>query len=391
MIRVLLVFLFYLALFTASVFFAMQQPGSANLSYGGTEISVNLVRFVIGIFILLPLIYLFFKLIGLLFNAPKLLQNKMSSRRFNKSLADTQQGLSKYVRGDWEQSEKLLVRGANDESASAINYIWAANAAHKRGAFTERDDHLTSAKNVNPDETSTLEILQAELLLEQNMPEQALASLSKHSDAIRTNPKIAGLFANAYEQLQDWGKLSEILPQLKNTKNLDENTFARAKKSALKGLLHEPQQCAEELGSKFKDSLLEDGELTVDYVSALHSQGKHKLAESVAASALNKHWCTKLVQQYGLIEFKDPGAALAKAEKWAEKHTDDEFLYLTLGRICKKAQLWGKAKAYLESSLSRKPLAETYSELASLHEQLDEHEEAHRCAKKGLTIATSKL
>ena len=83
----------------------------------------------------------------------------------------------------------------------------------------------------------------------------------------------------------------------------------------------------------------------------------------------------------------DAVQALNKVEKWAEHHTDDTYLYLTLGRICNKAQLWGKAKAYFESSLSRKPLAETYAELAALHEQLNEMDEAHRCAKKGLKIA----
>ena len=65
-----------------------------------------------------------------------------------------------------------------------------------------------------------------------------------------------------------------------------------------------------------------------------------------------------------------------------------KFMLVTLGRICNKAQLWGKAKAYFESSLTRKPLAETYAELAALHEQLDELEDAHKCAKKGLKLAT---
>jgi len=177
---------------------------------------------------------------------------------------------------------------------------------------------------------------------------------------------------------------------LKHVKSLDKQTFSRAEKLALGGLLQNPENCAEDLGMKFKESLLTDGDLTVKYVSALRMQGKHELAESVASTALNKQWCEKLAEQYGLIDLKDPSVALNKAEKWAEKHKDDASLHLTLGRICKKAQLWGKAKAYFESSLSRKPLAETYSELASLHEQLNEHEEAHKCSKKGLAVAINR-
>ncbi len=391
MIRALLVFLFFLALFTVSVFFAMQQTGFASLRYGDTEYTVNLVHFVIGIFILLPLLYIFFKLVGLLFNAPKLIHDKMSSRRHNKALKDTQQGLTKFIQGDWTQSEKLLLRGAENSNASAINYIWAARAAHQRGDFTERDTHLAEAKNANPDETAALDVLQAEMLLEQNLPEQALASLSKHSDAIRSNSKIATLFANAYEQLQDWERLASIIPQLKNAKHLDAKLYSHIEKQALKGLLKTQQNNADEIGTKYKDALLADAELTVGYVSVLRQQGKHETAESVASTSLNKNWNSELAHQYGLIEFKDAGAALSKAESWAEQHTDDENLYLSLGRICKQAQLWGKAKAYFESSLSRKPLAEAYAELSSLHEQLDEHDDAHRCAKKGLQVATNKL
>ncbi len=388
MIRALLVFLFFLALFTISVFFAMQQTGFASLRYGDTEYTVNLVHFVIGLFILLPIIYVFFKLVGLLFNAPKFIHDKMRRRRQNKALSDTKQGLTKYIQGDWSESEKLLLRGAKDSNASAINYIWAAQAAHQRGDFTLRDTHLASAKNANPNETTVLDILQAGMLLEQKMPEQALASLSKHNESIRSNPKIAMLFAKAYEQLKDWDKLADIMPQLKNTKNLDRQIYTVIEKQALKGLLNNSQNNADEIGTKHKDALLADSELTVEYVSTLRRQGKHELAESVANAGLKSNWSTELIHEFGLIDFKDPGTTLAKAESWAEKHTDDENLYLSLGRICKKAKLWGKAKAYFESSLSRKPLAETYAELASLHEQLDEHDEANRCAKKGLKLAT---
>ena len=391
MIRALLVFILLLAVFTASVFIVMQAPGFASFTYGDTTYELPLVEFVIGLFVLFTIFYIIIRLFSLIFSAPKRIHSAMDRRRHNKALGDTQQGLTKYVQGDWAQAEKLLLRGADNSSTSAINYIWAARAAHKRGDFPERDAHLASAKKASPNETSALEVLQAELLLEQQMPEQALANLNKHSDAIRSNPKIASLFANAYEQLKDWSKLADIIPQLKNSKKLNEKYFHQVEKQALKGLLSDNQSDAEKIGAKFKDSLLANKELTVEYVSALRKQGKHALAESVAATVLNKNWCSMLVREYGLIDLPDTTQALNNVEKWAEQHTDDAYLYLTSGRICLKAQLWGKAKAYFESSLSRKPLVETYAELAALHEQLGEVDDAQRCTKKGLKIATRSI
>ena len=121
---------------------------------------------------------------------------------------------------------------------------------------------------------------------------------------------------------------------------------------------------------------------------ALRAHGKHETAASLITKTIEQNWNSEMIRQYGLLQFKDPSKALIKAEKWVERHTDDAHLYLTLGRLCKHAQLWGKAKAYLESSLSRKPLAETYAELAALHNQLNEKVEAHRCTQKGLMLAT---
>ncbi|MEJ2114905.1 MAG: heme biosynthesis HemY N-terminal domain-containing protein [Gammaproteobacteria bacterium] len=390
MIRVLLIFIFFLIVFTAAVFFAMKAPGFAVFTYGNTTYELPLVEFVIGLFILFTLFYILLRLFALIFSAPKRIHSAMNKRRQNKAIDKTKQGQTKFTKGDWTQSEKLLLSGANHSSSASVNYIWAARAAHMRGDFTKRDAHLAEAKKSNPDDSSAVDVLHGELLLDQRMPNEALVSLSQYEATIHSNPKIAYLFANAYEQLGDWEKLADMLPQLENSKSISQQNYSRIENETIKGLLQNSQNASnvDEIGAKYRENISADEELTLEYVTALRQQGKHELAETIVSSALAKNWCSKLVRQYGLIELKDPSQALNKAEQWIEKHTNDANLYLTLGRICNKAQLWGKAKAYFESSLTRKPLAETYAELAALHEQLDELEDAHKCAKKGLKLAT---
>jgi HemY protein len=370
----------------------MQAPGFASFTYGETTYELPLVEFVIGLFIFFTVFYIILRLLALLFSAPKRIQSVMENRRQKKALGCTQKGLTKFTQGDWAQSEKLLISGANHSDAAMVNYTWAARAAHMRGNYTERDAHLSEAKLKNPTEQPALDVLRAEFLLDQKMPEQALASLSEHEDEMHSNPKITSLFANAYEQMGNWNKLADIIPLLKSSKNISQQTFSDIENKTIQGLLDSSHNASnvDEIGTKYRDSILNNEILTLNYVSALQQQGKHELAESITTDAINNNWSSKLVRQYGLINFKDPSQALNKAEKWVNQHTNDEYLYLTLGRICNKAQLWGKAKAYFESSLSRKPLAETYSELAALHEQLDEMEDAHKCAKKGLKLATRR-
>ena len=46
---------------------------------------------------------------------------------------------------------------------------------------------------------------------------------------------------------------------------------------------------------------------------------------------------------------------LERAENWLAQHPRDAVLLLTLGRLCAHQGLWGKARSYLEASLSIEP------------------------------------
>ena len=63
---------------------------------------------------------------------------------------------------------------------------------------------------------------------------------------------------------------------------------------------------------------------------------------------------------------------IAQAEKWLEHHPRDGALLLTLGRLCRQQQLWGKARSYLEAALAVAPSRAAHVELAQLLDQLEE-------------------
>ncbi len=374
----------------------MQEPGFALFSYGDLSIEVPLVNFTIGLFVVIAILYALSKMFSFLFNAPARIQSATLRRKQSKALNDTKEGLTKYIVGDWGKSEKLLLRGVSNTDKACVNYIWAARSAHFSGDYDARDKHLGEAKNCSSNAKAAFNILQAELLLDQGLPEQALASLNQHINEIRSNPKIAKLVLTAYLELNDWKKISEILPDIKSSKILDKHAIECIKKQTALGLLNRYKQNdsslkLESISSQFEDIIFSNSDLTISYIEALRAKVNYEKASSIITKSIEQHWNSELIRQYGLLHFKDPSKALSKAEKWTEHHRDDAHLYLTLGRLCKHAKLWGKAKAYFESSLSRKPLAETYAELARLHEQLNETDDAYQCTKKGLKLATKAV
>lgn len=393
MLRILLPFILFLILFAGIVLYVMQVPGLAIFTYGDITVELTLVGFVIGTCIGFAVLYLLLRLLGLAMNAPARIQTARSRHRQRNAARDTSRGLTRFASGDWAQSEKLLVRGAAHTHSTHINYLWAANAAQQSGNYEMRDRHLEQARKYMPGKQAALDILHAEFLQQQGLPEQVLACVEPHSGEISSNSKIASLFAGAYEQLQDWQQLARIIPDLKKNSNFDSGALARIQKNTVQGLLiaignGETAEDIEHLGARFSEVLVADDALAIAYVEALRVQGRHRAAATWAIDTLNRHWSPGLIRQYGLLEPADTTQALHQAEQWVTQHGEDAHLHLALGRLCKLAQLWGKAKTYLESSLSLEPLAETCAELAALHERLDETEAAHRYAKKGLDLAT---
>ncbi|MBP7080177.1 MAG: heme biosynthesis protein HemY, partial [Rhodocyclaceae bacterium] len=79
-----------------------------------------------------------------------------------------------------------------------------------------------------------------------------------------------------------------------------------------------------------------------------------------------------LIELYAECRGADATGRLSRAEKWLRLHPQDDVLLLVLGRLCVEQQLWGKAKSFLEASLSIRETRNANSELARLHEQLGE-------------------
>ena len=400
MLRIFLVFVLFLTVFAGVIFYLLQQPGFVNISYGSSSTEIKLVDFVAALFLAIPLLYLLIRIINYIFSTPKRIQAANVKRKQNKRLDDTKDGMTKFILGDWPGAEKLLLRAAEtsvqnknqkieDGSTACMNYIWAARAAHESADYSRRDQYLDKAKGCGVEEQSAFNVLQAELLLDQGLAEQALATLNQESDQLRNNAKIAGLYTKAYAKLQAWDKLAEILPEIFKNKQFPAEDLEQIQQQVAYGLIKQNQndiQAIEQIGSTFNNVITADLKLTNTYINVLREHKSYNTAEAFTAKALDTKWDSELVRLYGLLAPDEAGKILSKAEKWLTQHNDDANLYLTLGRLCKRAQLWGKAKTYLETSIKLKPQSEAYAELTFLHERLNETDAAQKCAKKCLEL-----
>ena len=109
-------------------------------------------------------------------------------------------------------------------------------------------------------------------------------------------------------------------------------------------------------------------------------------AREILEKALAAEWSSRLVALYGqLPEGLNAGARaeearvrIERAERWLLEHERDPDLLAVLGRLCARAELWGKARSFLEASLSFEETRPARLELARLEERLGQAAEAQR-------------
>ena len=68
-------------------------------------------------------------------------------------------------------------------------------------------------------------------------------------------------------------------------------------------------------------------------------------------------------------------------------HPSDAELLGTLGRLCTEAELWGKARSFLEASLSFEESRAAHLELARLAERLGQPGDAQRHYRRAAELA----
>lgn len=300
-------------------------------------------------------------------------------RLHEKAQLSLSKGLIEYAEGRFRQAEKILLQYVKYSDNRLLIYLTAARAAQQLGAHDRRDDYLQKAQLDTPDANVAIGLTKAELQLAHNQNEQALATLTQLNELSPEHTYVLTLLANTYNHLQDWDGLNNILPQVKEHVNLSRESFAAFEINVCKGQLTN-------LGKKIKNlnsgpqALLQFWKEAPHHLKSLPNVIEHYARQLVYIDAadeaepalrqyLNKNWQESTIILYSELDFSVDNKHLEMAESWLNDHPHDAYLLLALGKICITRSLWGKARSYLEASITIKPLPESYLILARLLEE----------------------
>lgn len=371
---------------------AEQDPGYVLISRGDWTLETTLALLVVVLVLGFVLGYALLRLLARLWAMPRGVRGWRTRQQLKKARNATHHGLVELSEGHWREAERTLIRHAGNSELPLLNYLSAARAAQKLGAADRRDRYLQLALRSMPDANLAVELTQAELQLVSGQLEQSLATLMHLRSIAPRHGYVLQLLARLYERMGSWGDLLELLPELRKRHVLEDKELERLEFTVHRELLaiaarSGRPQALHEAWQRVPRALRQNDALVYDYARHLMCSGDTAGAEALLRGSLQRQWNERLVHLYGLVQGPDAGKQLAQAEGWLKGRERNADLLLALARLCLRAQLWGKARSYLEASLAAGPRPEAYNEMGALLEQLDEHEAATGYYRQGLMLA----
>ena len=366
-----------------AVFLQMDQ-GYVIISFRGYLVEMS-VSVLIGLVVAsIVAVWLTRRLIA----APRKLGEAAGRYRAGRAGLKLTQGMIEVAEGNFARGEKLLARAARSSDAPLFNYLQAARAAHLQGLDERRDEWLKLAFEQTPEAANAVLLTQAEFQLDRGQHEQALATLRRLEENSADHSYALALLGRLYFQLEDWRQLADILPRLRKHGRVKKETLTtwsiRVHRENFEKAADGDAVIAE--WNKVPKDLRNELPLLESYYSNLTRTGMHDKAEKDLATALKANWRGPLARLYGLVEGSDPSKQLKRAEGWLGKHGNDADLLLATARLCLRAELWGKARSYLETVIGLRPTPEAYQQYGQLLTKLGETDAAADAYRSGLSL-----
>lgn len=319
-----------------------------------------------------------------------------SRTRHRNAMKRTVRGLVALAEGRWKRAEKALVKAAGDSSTPLVNYLSAALAAHYQGRYDQADTLLKRAHLSTEGADTAVGMVQAQLMLDRQQFEEALATLTRLDKQLPNHPQVLKQLKQAYLSVNDWEGLRRLTPRLAQQQLIPQEERQELEQRAYRELIVQAARNPNDiervrnLWADMPDHLRGEVELVVLYAEALVRGGEEGIAERLLRHSLKEHWDSRLVLRYGLLNV-DSARQLVYAEKWLQERPNDPDLLLTLGRLSLRNAYWGKAQEYFEASQRQRSSGVVCAELARLYANLGEHNKSQLYYRQSVELLDKSL
>ena len=212
------------------------------------------------------------------------------------------------------------------------------------------------AREAAPDEVAPVLVTQAEMQLKNGQFEAARETLRELDATGHQNPRGLLLLARLYRQSGEFEKLRALESKLRGARGIRPAAVDELMDQAYLEMLRVAAESgdAERLERAWNDAskpATRRPDIVLSYARGAMNCRNHEAAERVLRDFLDDEWNDALAALYGELELPDPLEPLAIAEKWLRPRREDPVLLVSCARLSIRAELYGKARSYLETSL----------------------------------------
>lgn len=320
------------------------DPGYVLVTHGDWAAESTLVVASLGIL----LAWLILQVLVWLLSSPLSLWRRQRRRIDRERLAG---GLLALEEGRWARADKLLGKASRDRHLRLPALLAAHRAAFARGD-SERASALLAEAGMAGGE-SQARLLTVEHLIERGQFESACELLDNIPDGADASPRAVELQVLALAGAGRAIDALEWLPAIRRCRIREGESLDQLERQVVAAALVQTADL-DTLLTRWK-SLSRANRAQPELIDAFASRADALGGASDAASAitrgLKKQWSETLALRFGLIGHDSLPKAIKKAEQWLSEHGDSHALHLTLGRLCRREQLWGKAEEHLRLAL----------------------------------------
>lgn len=355
------------------------DPGEVRLRFAGWRVETSFVFGVVAALLLWAVLSLVLRALFW----PRRAWRKRALRRGHERIAD---GLIKAVEGRHVQAAKSLERAAHAATLQAPALLARARSAQAQGDDAQAATALDAAAETAP---AAALALRARFLLEQDKNAEALALLKNEMAKSTLPPAALRSLIEAATRCGDPEAALAGLSALAKTHSLTDEAFAELETKALAAALAAAANASalDAIWSNLGRAQRQREAVVIAYARRSAALGQPLAAMGELEAALRRDWSENLVRAYSELGPSDVAARLRQAEGWIAAQPNSAGLMLTLGRLCNRGELWGKAREYLGRGLVIEPDAQLWEALGDACVGLKDTDTAQRAYRNALRAA----
>src|SRR5437763_14368385 len=384
--------LWLLAVFAAAVALVIVgrvDAGYVLFVYPPYRVEVTMIFFAIAALAAFFLLYGLVRLMSQVMSLPASVRDYRMRRRRERAHGALARALQAYYEGRYRRAEREAALAYETGTVPGIAALLAARAAHQLRDFAARDRWFERADSAGDAWRTARLVSRAEVALDERDFGAARDALRGLESTAPRHLTTARMLLRAARGAGAWDEVLRLAGQL-------------VKRDAIAPALAEEYQVqanVELLGRSADDAgaferrwraISERDQLhpRVAAAAARHATalGLSALAREILEKSLAAEWSSRLIGLYAQLPTtlapaereEEARLRIERAERWLAAHSRDPELLAALGRLCAQAELWGKARSFLEASLPFEDARAVHLELARLAERLADTGEAQR-------------